>query len=225
MKINWRNEWLQWVLLAGMFLLAALSWHSAPERIPVHWNIAGEVDRYGGRFEGLFAIPLLSLAIYLLMLFVPRIDPAKLSHLQHASVYSAIRLAILSFLVVIYLVVHLAMRGVPVRIEVIVPLLVGVLFLLLGNWMGKIRPNWFLGIRTPWTLSSRRSWQKTHRVGGWIFIFFGFAFMGMALFSPIKELTPFLFMLLPLGLVWLVAYSYLEWKRDPERKTTPGAAN
>ena len=76
MKLSWRTEVSMWVILAGMFLLAALTWTSAPERIPVHWNLHQQVDRYAGRFEGLMAIPRLALAVYLLTLLIPRIDGA-----------------------------------------------------------------------------------------------------------------------------------------------------
>ena len=53
MKPTWRTDWLQWLLMAGMFLLAAASWSRVPERLPVHWNFQGHVDRMGGKFEGL----------------------------------------------------------------------------------------------------------------------------------------------------------------------------
>ena len=57
MKTGWRIEGPMLALVAAMFALAALSWSTAPDRIPVHWNIAGAVDRYGGRFEGLLLLP------------------------------------------------------------------------------------------------------------------------------------------------------------------------
>ena len=57
----------------------------------------------------------------------------------------------------------------------------GVLFIVLGNFMGKIRPNWFVGVRTPWTLSSKLSWDKTHRLAGWLFMLMGALFALLAL--------------------------------------------
>ena len=47
------------------------------------------------------------------------------------------------------------------------------LFIVIGNFMSKIRPNWFVGVRTPWTLSSKLSWDKTHRLAGWLFMLMG----------------------------------------------------
>jgi len=57
LRIRWQSELPMWLLLAAMFVLAALTWPGAPERIPVHWNLHMQVDRYGGRFEGLLGLP------------------------------------------------------------------------------------------------------------------------------------------------------------------------
>jgi len=100
----------------------------------------------------------------------------------------------------------------------------GLLFLLLGNVMAKLRPNYFAGIRTPWTLASARSWTATHRVGGRAFVGFGLGFLLMALVYQ----AWFLILVMVgfgLSLVWLFYYSYRVWRDDPERvpvgQTTP----
>ena len=82
--------------------------------------------------------------------------------------------------------------------------------------MGKIRPNWFVGIRTPWTLASKESWVRTHRVGGWVFIFAGLAFI-VSLPLPTVPAMIISFGLLAVGLVWIVIYSYIVWQNDPVR--------
>src|SRR5207247_1788045 len=51
------GELAGWRRPAAMVGLAALTWPGAPERIPVHWNLHMQVDRYGGRFEGLLGLP------------------------------------------------------------------------------------------------------------------------------------------------------------------------
>ncbi len=219
MKLSWRTEWPQWALLVGMFALAASAWSTAPARIPMHWNFAGQVDRYGGRFEGLLAVPLLALAIYLLMIFLPRIDPGRANYDAFAGPYATLRLLILAVMAVIYGLVYLAMRGVPVRIEVWVPLVVGAMFVVMGNLLGKVRPNWFVGIRTPWTLSSKRAWTRTHRAGAWFFILVGLLFMATA-FSRSPRMVVLLFVALFGGILALAVYSYVQWRADPD-KTPP----
>ena len=80
MKISWRTEWPMWLLLIGMFALAAASWGATPDRVPVHWGLNGSPDRWGGKFEGLMLMPLIALGIYLIMLFIPRIDPGRANY-------------------------------------------------------------------------------------------------------------------------------------------------
>ena len=219
MKFSWRTEWPHWLLLAVMFVLAATTWGSSPERIPVHWNIAGHVDRWGGKFEGLLAVPLLALGIYALLLVVPRLDPGRANYAAFAGPYATIRLGTLVVLAVIYALVVLWVRGVRVNMEVWVPLIVGGLFVVVGNVLGKVRPNWFVGVRTPWTLSSKVSWTRTHRAGGWLFVLMGVLFMVTAVLRSAWAVWVLLGASV-VGVAGLIVYSYVQWRRDPE-KTPP----
>ncbi|MHB0869155.1 MAG: SdpI family protein [Chloroflexota bacterium] len=222
MRVSWRSEWPHWVIIAGMFLLAAVLWPSAPESYPVHWNWAGQVDRYAGKVEGLLGFPLGVLGLYFLLLLLPRVDPGRANYARFAGAYSAIRLAISVGAASMFGVTLLAAYGSPVDTTLMVFLLIGGLLVVMGNYMGKIRPNWFVGIRTPWTLSSRRSWDKTHRLGGWLLIL-----MGLALMAAAALRTPLAFgmatALFVGGMVWMVVYSYLVWREDPDRRPPFGA--
>ena len=59
-------------MLATMVLLGITAWPIAPDRIPVHWNLAGRVNGFGSRLEGLFLPVLLAIGVYLWMLIRPR---------------------------------------------------------------------------------------------------------------------------------------------------------
>ena len=216
MRTSWRTELPLVVLVLGMFILGAVTWGSAPDRIPVHWNGAGQVDRYGGKFEGLFLLPLMALGAYLLTLFLPRADPLRANYERFGNVYLIIRYAILVLLAAVYVLSVLWVWGVKLDIGTLGLVLVGVLFIVLGNFMGKIQPNWFVGIKTPWTLTSRRSWTKTHRLGGWLFVFVGVVMVASALSNSPEGfalLGPFVVALVAL----LFVYSYLVWRGDPDR--------
>jgi uncharacterized membrane protein len=218
-RLTWRTELPQWLVIAGMFLLAGVTWSWAPERIPVHWNVAGEVDRYGGKVEGLLGIPLLALGIYLLMVMLPRFDPGRANYPRFAGAYTVIRISLVTLLAVLYGVVHLWIRGRQVDVATVAPLLVGGLLIVLGSLMGKIRPNWFVGIRTPWTLSSKRAWGKTHRAGGWVFIAMGLATIATGVLRSAWAAGALLVILLG-GTGGLIAYSYVAW-RDADDKIPP----
>ena len=144
-------------LIAFMFLAAALCWQSAPDEIPVHWDLQGNVDRYGGKFEGLMLVPLIASAIYLLLKFIPLLDPKKENFAQFGKVYSIIRMAVTLLMAVIQAAILGTVLGYPIDMGLVVSFGVGGLLMVIGNFMGKIRPNWFVGVRTPWTLSSKKS--------------------------------------------------------------------
>ena len=220
MKTNWRIELALVALIALMFAAALLVWPSAPSEIPVHWNASGDVDRYGGKFEGLLLLPLMALGIYLLMRYLPNIDPGRVNYARFGGAYTAIRAGVLLLMAGIYGMVIAWVLEAPVDMSRAVPVGVGALFVLFGSVLGQVKPNWFVGIRTPWTLSSTESWARTHRLGGWFFIALGLLFAITGLF----KLGSFGFVVLGASIAAvavLVVYSYFVWRADPAKRTTP----
>ena len=223
MKLDWRNEAPMWILLALLFVLAAANWSATPDQVPVHWGLEGRPDRWGGRAEGLLALPFVSLGVYFLMLFLPLVDPGRANYATFARTYAILRLLILLVLAAIYVCMLLTFHGRRVDMAAIAPVLVGGLFVVLGNMLGKIRPNWFVGIRTPWTLSSKESWTRTHRVGGWVFMAGGILLMTCGLVRQpgyIAAVAGFL----GLGIVMLMVYSYRVWRNDPDKVPPAGTS-
>ena len=221
MKTGWRLEAPQIVLIAAMFAAAALMWPSAPAQIPMHWDFSGQVDRYGGKFEGLFGLPLLALGIYLAMRYLPRVDPGRANYARFGGAYAALRIGILCLMAAVYALVLVSVEKVPIDVSRIVPVLVGALFVLVGTLLGKIRPNWFVGIRTPWTISSKVSWVRTHRLGGWLFIAQGLLFI----LTGALGFGRFGFVVVGAMLAMIVAlfvYSYVVWRADPEKQSPAG---
>lgn len=223
MRLNWPSEVLQLLLIASMFVVAAVSWPNLPERVPVHWDLHGNVDGYGGKFTGLLLLPLVTLGVYGLLIVLPRFDPGYVNYQSFAGTYNLIRVTLVAFFAAVYALTVLAALGQPVDVGTFVTLGTGVLLVVLGNVMGKIRPNWFVGVRTPWTLSSKLSWTKTHRLAGWVFIALGplIALVG------IVRAPWFLYATLAAGgaaIVWLFVYSYLVFRVDPDRVPPAGTS-
>jgi len=221
MKTNWRIELALLLLIALMFGAALVVWPSAPSDIPVHWNASGQVDRYGGKFEGLLLLPLMALGLYLLMRYLPNIDPGRLNYARFGGAYTAIRAGVLLLMAGIYAMVIAWVLGSPVDMSRAVPLAVGALFVLFGSVLGQVQPNWFVGIRTPWTLSSTESWSRTHRLGGWLFVALGVLFAVTGAF----KLGSFGYVAVgaaTAGIAVLVVYSYFVWKHDPAKQPPPG---
>ncbi len=176
-RISWGTEILPVLIVAGAVVLGIYFYAHFPDKVAGHWNFAGVVDRYTGRAEGAFGMPILLVIMYLLFLVLPVIDPKKERYEEFERYYRVFETAILSALLVIYLAMGLFNLGYPVNIGNVVSGCVGLLFIILGNFMGKIKNNWFVGIKTPWTLSSENVWNKTHRMGGRLFIIYGLVIM------------------------------------------------
>ncbi len=202
---------LPWITLAGLWGAAAWAWPNAPARMPVHWNAAGEVDRWGGRVEGVLLLPALATGLVLLFRVVPRVDPGRANYAQMRGAWALVQAAIVLFLGVVYGAMLGAWPMLPTM-----PVGVGALFVVLGAAMGKIRPNYTLGIRTPWTLASKRAWTRTHRLGGFGFVLAGLALVVTGLAAPGLAGATLLASVLLL-VVGLSAYSWYVWSRDPDR--------
>ena len=208
------------VLLLIIIAVASIYFYNHfPDKVPTHWNFAGQADGHSSRAVGAFALPGMLIGFYLMFLTLPLLDPKKERYQQFKKVYHVIKGLIIIFMATIYTAASLTVLGYNVPINKIVPFLVGGLFILLGNYFGKIKPNWFLGIRTPWTLSSEEVWNQTHRLGGKAFVLGGVSIMFIPLFPA------FLFPWLLLGVVFSISlgpivYSYILYKREEKNKVS-----
>lgn len=208
-------------ILVLMVLASIWVWQQLPAdaRLPVHWNISGEVDRFGSKFEGLFLVPLVTLGMMALLMLVPVIEPRRQHIWRSMKAYRAILIAIILLMAFLHFVLLTAALGQTVNVGRLVTLGVGILFILIGNYLGKVRSNFFLGIRTPWTLSSERAWNKTHRLGGWLYVILGFIivmngiFWGATRAFIVLISGAILFSIIP------AVYSYFVWKSDPDKQT------
>ena len=95
----------------------------------------------------------------------------------------------------------------------IVILLVGLLFIMIGNVLGKVRPNHWLGYRTPWTLADVRVWDRTHRFAGWLFVIAGALLAVAAVLNPGSgALAAILLFIVATVAIAPCAKSYLLWR-------------
>ena len=208
--------------LLTITLLLAISvygWVKIPagQQIPVHWGIDGTPDRYGGKAEGLLMMPGLAIFLTALFAFLPRIDPRRKNLIRSQKAYITIWAGALVLLLLIHLLVVLSVMGWAANVGKIVPAAVGILFIVIGNYLPKTQSNFYVGIRTPWTLSSNLSWYKTHRLAGRLFILLGLILFG-GLFFQSQLWVWVLIVSLVAMLVVLAVYSYLVWKDDPEKQ-------
>ena len=182
-----KNKWsiaAMWLLALLPFILVAAFYARLPDQIPMHWGFDGEIDRYGGKNE-LWLMAALGPLFALLFQFLPRLDPKKRNYERFHTYYEAFALVLVAFIAVMMGIALLeSFRPGTVSMGRVVSALVGLLFVFIGNLMGKVKPNFFLGIRTPWTLSDPDVWNRTHRLGGGLFFLAGLATVASALLLP-----------------------------------------
>lgn len=206
---------LNLVLLGIIFLslvVGAAVYRYLPEQVPMHWNVYGEIDGYGGRLTGAFAIPLLTLVSYIAMVFAPRIDPKKKNYAKFTGAYNAFITAFVLFMLALYATVLLATFGYPLDIGRITQIGMGLLFIVIGNYLTRVRHNYFFGIKTPWTLADETVWRKTHRLGGCLFVAAGLLTMASMVTWPEARFMITIGSAIGASLVSIV-YSYLVFRK------------
>jgi uncharacterized membrane protein len=208
-----KTEFIPLLLIILMATAAVYFYNNLPARIATHWNFAGVVDGYGSGRAQAIALPLVAVGMYIIFLLLPYLDPKKERYEQFSKVYHIFKDIILTLLVIIYFVVGLNGLGYNLPVGVIIPGLIGLLFIIIGNYMGKIKMNWFMGIRTPWTLSSENVWNKTHRFGGKMFILAGILMIAEIILPNFWKLPIFIIMLVVL-LGGTIGYSYIAYLQE-----------
>lgn len=171
---------MRFVSLAMLLIAVTLSlvcYPALPDPMPTHWNLAGEVDGWSSKAYGAFLMPLVMVFVVALFAALPRISPRGFSLDPQSRAYRTIELATVAFLFCIHGVVLLSATGTRIDVRILIPMLLGALFVILGNSMAKMRRNFFIGIRTPWTLADEDVWFRTHRLGGKVFVLSGIALM------------------------------------------------
>jgi uncharacterized membrane protein len=161
------------VFLAIAVGMAVWLYPRLPTQMPIHWDMGGQPNGYVPRFWGVAMWPLLIFSLAALTVSLPAISPRRFEIQSFAGVYGALMLMIQGVMLVIGMTALLVAAGFALPLSTIVPLAVGVLLMVLGNYMGKLRKNFFIGIRTPWTLTSDAVWERTHRLAGWTFVLAG----------------------------------------------------
>ena len=217
-QFDFRTAWLvSAIAIAAMLAMSFWAWSQVPAgtEVPVHWNANGEVDRYGSIWEGILLMPAVSIGLVALLTFIPRLEPRKGNLMQSQKAYLAVWYAVIAFMTGIHGTIIFSTLGYQVNIITFISLAMGLLFIVLGNFMGKVRSNFIFGVRTPWTLSSELSWNKTHRLAGKLFIAYGLITIVAGFFLSIELWLGVTMGLVFLKLIVVMGYSYVVWRDDP----------
>jgi len=160
------------ILLLGLGIVL-WAYPKLPQQIPSHWNMKGEVDGYAAKAFGAFMGLSIAALIYFGFYLLAKIDPLKKNYQRFNKGYLLIRDTMITFFVLLNIISVLAGLGYIEDASKSIFILFSLLMIAMGNYMPTFKRNWFLGIKTPWTVSSEEVWNRTHRIGGKLFMLGG----------------------------------------------------
>ena len=202
------------LLLLIPVIVGLLLWDQLPDPMPFHWNIHGEVDGWASKATAVFGMPALMLAMQWVCLFACTADP---KHKNYNPKMIVLALWICPGIgLILSTMVYSAALGYEIPIEVIVPLLLGALFMVIGNWLPKCQQTYTMGIKLPWTLANEENWNATHRFGGKVWFFGGIASMVSALVGSSWLLMAILVLMCLLPTVYSYRYYIKHERKDSD---------
>ena len=188
-------------------LVGVYYWNELPDMMVTHWDMHNQPNGYMPKAVAVFLLPVLMAALLLLCPLAAKIDPKK-------PTYNDKMIAIMLWTMPVMSLLLSAMTygwalGFEFDIGFWVTVFLGIVFVLIGNYLPKCTPSFTMGIKLPWTLSDDENWRKTHRMAGPIWVFGGV----LIIVSTFLKIT---WMMLPALLVMVCAptvYSYLYFRK------------
>jgi uncharacterized membrane protein len=158
------------VTILPMFI-GMLFWNRLPDVMATHFGMNNEANGFSSKPFAVFGIPLFLLALLWLGAFVTSHDPRK----QNISpkMFSLVLWIVPVISVFAAAAIYPVNLGCPLDITFFGELFLGLLFIIIGNYLPKARQNYTIGIRIPWTLANEENWNKTHRFAGYLWMICG----------------------------------------------------
>ena len=189
-------------MVAGLIL-----WNQLPEQLPAHWNMAGEVDGWLGKPVFVFGMPALMAALQWVMVVASGADP-KNKNISD-KVMQLILWLIPVLTIVLCTVTYMTVMGLPVSVDIVMPIFMGLMFVIIGNYLPKCKQSYTVGIKVAWTLNSEENWYRTHRFAGILWVIGGI--LGMAT-AFVGGFVAFM-VIMAIMAVAPVVYSYILYRK------------
>lgn len=208
MKLNKRNFLIS--LLCFIPIIYCIYFYNIlPDNIPTHFDYKGNVNGYTRKNIFIFVLPFFGFLLNIITSIFVSNDPIRKKENPISKYYIYIFPIIINILYVISVSVSL---GKNINVNFILSILLGLLFLFLGNYMPKCEKSYTIGIRTPWTLNSEKNWKLTHKLAGKLYVLAGF----IMFLEPILKFISHI--LLAILLIFPVIYSFYIYLKYDKNK-------
>ena len=207
LRENKRTLFLTSLLTLSPIPVGLLLWEKLPEQMTTHWGADGVADGWSSRTFAVFGLPLIMTAALWLCALGTGADPKKANHPEKVVHLVLWIIPILS--IVLFTITYAVALGKNVRIELVMPVVIGLIFAIVGNYLPKCKQNYTIGIKIPWTLNSEENWNRTHRFAGRLWTVCGIAIILTGFFGGFW----IFFGVALLMVIAPVVYSYLLHRR------------
>lgn len=168
-------------------IVGLILWNRLPETMATHWGANNEANGWSSREFVVFGMPVILMALHLLAVGATMVDPKKRNIGNRMSGILLWIVPVISWFTM--MTIYLSALGSKINIGLVANILVGAVFIIVGNYLPKNKQNYSVGIKLPWTLDDEENWNKTNRLSGYLFIICGFVFIVNAFFLSVLPIV------------------------------------
>jgi len=212
MKINIKKELILVIATLIPLIYLAVVWNDLPNEIATHFNFEGEANGFSSKTSFAWLIGFMTVFVYFLLLIIPFIDPKKRIQ-EMGNKYNSLKLITLTLMSVVsvFMIYNAISENANPQIFM---LIMGIFFIVIGNYFQTTKQNYFMGIKTPWTLHSEAIWNKTHKISGKIWIIGGLIMCVTYLLLPFQYVKYINITILAIIVIHPFLYSYLLYRKE-----------
>lgn len=202
------NKWktvISSVVVLLPILFGIIFWDKLPDMMVTHWGADQVPDGMSGKGVAVFVLPITMLVLHLLCIIATAFDKRNRDQNRKVMALSFWIMPILSLIV--NGLMYATAFELDLNVIVFVPILLGVLMTVIGNYMPKAKQNRTFGIKIDWTFGNEENWNKTHRLTGRLWVIGGLLMIATA-FLPTKWMFVILFADVLLMCLVPIVYSY-----------------
>lgn len=193
MKTLWREHRMLLILSVCIILLQTVIgvalWDQLPDPIATHFDLHNEPNGWTSRAFTVFGMPLVLLALHFACVLIS-CSPAHMMKNYSPKVRRVLLLIIPATSLLMMTLCYGYALGTPFDIARIVLVFVGVIFVVTGNYLPKLRRNYTTGIKLPWTMTNDENWNRTHRMAAPIWVICGLLIIVMGLIGAASWIAP-----------------------------------
>ncbi len=202
------------VVILLPIIFGIIMWNDLPEVMSVHFGADGSADGFGGKGFVVFGLPCILLGVHFICLLFTLLD--KKQREQSPKALNMIFWIVPAISLFVSTVMYSVAFGLEFNLEMLIPISLGVFFIIFGNYMPKIKQNSTLGIKITWTLRNEENWNKTHRFGGKVMVVCGFVML-LSAFLPIMASVVILICAILLDVIFPILYSYRIYRQHKKQ--------